>query len=416
MIKKRQKTWIALFLVLAILSTTRLLISAYDPTFPAKLDDNGWTEQGIQEVVNANNQFALDLYSKLNEDEDGNIFYSPYSIFSSLAMTYEGAKGQTAEEMELVLHYPDKNILRPNYAALFNNINRERTKYELRSPNALWTQNDFPFNEDYIKNIENFYGGKATNVDFVSEPEKSRQIINDYIAEQTKDKIKEVLPPGSIDSMTSLVITNGIYFKGAWVWQFDESKTSEQNFTIDPGNVVQTPMMEISGGSSLNYASLEDLELLELPFRGTQISMMILLPKSNLSVIEPSLTAEKLIEYKNQMSMKEYGNVFFPKFEFDSKFFMKEVLSSLGMPNAFGESANFSGISSTGNLFIKDVIHQAYIKVDERGTVAAASTTTIMSLGLNDSVFRADHPFIFIIQDNQTGNILFMGRVTDPSK
>ena len=216
--------------------------------------------------------------------------------------------------------------------------------------------------------------------------------------------------------MTRLVITNGIYFKGAWEWHFDESKTSEQNFTIDPGNVVQTPMMEIAGGSSLNYANLEDLEILELPFKGNEISMMILLPKSNLSVIEPSLTAEKLIEYKNQMSMKVYGNVILPKFEFDSKFFMKEVLSSLGMPNAFGENANFSGISSTGNLFIKDVIHQAYIKVDERGTVAAASTTTMVLAGLNDSVFRADHPFIFIIQDQQTGSILFMGRVTDPSK
>jgi len=416
MIKKRQKTWITLLLVLAILSTTRLLISAYDPTFPAKLDDNGWSEQGIQEVVNANNQFALDLYSKLNEDEDGNIFYSPYSIFSSLAMTYEGAKGQTAEEMELVLHYPDKNILRPNYAALFNNINRERTKYELRSPNALWTQNDFPFNEDYIKNIENFYGGKATNVDFINEPEKSRQIINDYIEEQTKGKIKEILPPESIDSLTKLVITNPIYFKGAWVWQFDESKTSEQNFTINPGNVVQTPMMQMASASNLKYANLEDLEILELPFNGNEISMMILLPKSNLSVIEPSLTAEKLIEYKNQMSTKVYGNILLPKFEFDSKFFMKEVLSSLGMPNAFGGNANFSGISSAGNLFIKDVIHQAYIKVDERGTVAAATTTSIILMGESDSVFKADHPFIFIIQDIQTGIILFMGRVTDPSK
>ncbi len=406
-----------MFLVVSgILSSTLFFIFAYDPTFPAKLDDTGSTEQGIQEVVKANNQFALELYSKLNEDEEGNIFYSPYSIFSALAITYEGAGGQTAEEMESVFHFPEKSILRPNYAALFNSINRERTKYELRTANALWTHYDYTFIEDYTNRIESFYGGKATNVDFVSETEKSRQLINKYIEKQTKDNIKELIPPGSIDSMTRLVITNAIYFKGAWEWEFDESDTSEQEFTISSNNVVSTPMMYMDPEETkFNYANLEDLQILELPYKGDKISMLILLPKINLDAIEPSFTAEKLYEYKDQMHETSLDGIYLPKFEFDTKYFMKEALSSLGMPNAFEENANFSGMTTAEALHISRVIHQAYVKVDEEGTEAAAATAVGMFATSMPPIFSADHPFIFIIQDKETGNILFMGRVFDPT-
>ena len=167
-----------------------------------------------------------------------------------------------------------------------------------------------------------------------------------------------------------------------------------------------------------NYASLEDLQILELPYKGEKISMLILLPTTNLDTIEPSLTAEKLNDYKNQMQETDLEDIYLPKFEFDSKYFMKDILSSLGMPTAFGGTADFSGMTLAGQLFISEVIHQGFIKVDEEGTEAAAATAVIMeltSLPPPKPEFNADHPFIFLIQDQETGNILFMGRVTDPT-
>ena len=197
-----------------------------------------------------------------------------------------------------------------------------------------------------------------------------------------------------------------------WELEFNQSKT-EQNFTLTHGNVVQIPMIQRISKSEFNYANLEDLEILELPYKGDKISMLILLPKTNLSVIQPTLTAEKFNEYRNKMHKTVLNEITLPKFEFNSEYFMKEALSSLGMPNAFMDGANFSGITSAGSVYIKQVIHQAYIKVDEKGTEAAASTAVVMTRG-NNPVFRADHPFIFIIQDTDNGNILFMGRLVVP--
>jgi len=386
-------------ITVALLIVAAITTFPYDPYNPPHLDDTGSSSQGIQEVVNANNQFAFDLYSKFNESEEGNVFYSPYSIFSALAMTYEGAKGQTAEEMK--------------------SINQGSKSYELRTGNALWGQIDFPFLEDYINRVGTYYGGKIANVDFVNETEKTRETINSFIEEQTNDKIKDIIPLGYLDALTRLVLSNAIYFKGEWEWEFDKSDTEEKNFTITPENVVKTPMMQMNPDNVIfNYANLTDLQILELPYKGDKISMLILLPTANLSVIEPSLTAEKLEEYKNKMQETELDNVYLPKFEFDTKYFMKDTLISLGMPTAFSGSANFSGMTLAEQLFIDEVIHQAYIKVDEEGTEAAAATVVITkftSMPAPKPVFNADHPFIFLIQEQETGNILFMGRVTDPT-
>jgi len=333
----------ALLIVAAITTTTVLFLFPYDPYNPPYLDDAGSTSQGIQEVVNANNQFALDLYSKFDESEEGNVFYSPYSIFSALAMTYEGAKGQTAEEMKSVFHFPENFILRPNFAAIYNGINQESNNYDLRTGNALWGQIDFPFQEDYINRVGTYYGGKIANVDFVNETEKSRQTINSFIEEQTNNKIKDLIPSGALSALTRLVLTNAIYFQGSWEWEFDKSETNENEFSITPENVVQTPMMRMNPDEvKFNYANLEDLQILELPYKGDEISMLILLPTTNLDSIEPSLTAEKLNEYKNQMQETDLEDIYLPKFEFDSKYFMRDTLSSLGMPTAFGGTADFS--------------------------------------------------------------------------
>jgi len=395
-----------------------LFIFPYPPDQPPKADDTGSTQSGIQEVVDANNRFTFDLYSELNKSEDGNIFYSPYSISAALAMTYEGAKEQTADEMKSVFHFPESSILRPNFAAIYNNINEGAGDYELKTGNALWTQQDYPFLEDYTSRVEKYYGGKTANLDFIRETEKSRQTINTFIEEQTNNKIKDLIPAGTLDSTTRLVLTNAIYFKGNWKWEFDKTNTIEEDFTITPDNIVKTPMMSMSPEeATFNYASTEELQILELPYKGDDISMLVLLPAGNLEAIESSLTAEKLNEYKAQMKETKLDSISFPKFEFDAKYFMKDALSALGMPTAFSGGADFSGMTGGKDLFVGFVIHQAYVKVDEEGTEAAAATAVGMKLTaiIPTNVFRANHPFIFIIQDKQNGNILFLGRVIDPT-
>jgi len=335
-------------------------------------------------------------------------------------MTYEGAKGQTADEMKSVFHFPENNILRPNFAAIYNEINKKDKDYKLNTGNALWVQQDYPFLENYTSTVENYYGGKAASVDFVKETEKSRQTINSFIEEQTNNKIKDLIPKGVLDQMTRLVLTNAIYFKGTWEWEFDKSDTREQDFKITPDNVVKTPMMYMKPDkATFNYADAGELQILELPYKGEEISMLILLPTENLESIQPSLTLEKLVEYKNQMKETDLDAIYFPKFEFDTKYFMNDILSVLGMPTAFlsDGSADFSGMDGTNNLYISQVIHQAFVKVDEKGTEAAAATAVIVrgTTAMPRNIFRADHPFIFIIQERETGNILFLGRVIDPS-
>jgi len=410
---------IAVLMVAIVTATAVLFLFPYSPDQPPTADDTGSTQQGIQEVVNANNQFAFELYSELNKDEKNNLFYSPYSISAALAMTYEGAKAQTADEMKSVFHFPENNILRPNFAAIYNDINEGNKAYDLKTGNALWAQYDYTFLEDYTSRVENYYGGKAANLDFIQETEKSRQTINSFIEEQTNNKIKDLIPKGVLDSLTRLVLTNAIYFKGTWEWEFDKSDTRDLDFKITPSDIVKTPMMYMKPDkATFNYADMEEVQILELPYKGEDISMLILLPTGNLDDIESSLTAEKLSEYKNQMQETKLDAIYFPKFEFDTKYFMKETLSALGMPTAFSAGADFSGMDGTGGLFISKVIHQAYVKVDEKGTEAAAATAVVMtsSVAGPGNVFRADYPFIFIIQEKETGNILFMGRVNNPTK
>jgi len=221
--------------------------------------------------------------------------------------------------------------------------------------------------------------------------------------------------------MTRLVLTNAIYFKGIWQWEFDTSDTREEDFKITPDNIVKTPMMNMEPDKArFNYADTGNLQILELPYKGDKISMLILLPKKNLKAIESNLTAEKLNEYKSQMKETKLEAISFPKFEFDTKYFLKDTLKALGMPTAFSSpKADFSGMTGKKNLFIDFVIHQAYVKVDEKGTEAAAATAvgmTMSAVRVPRNVFRADHPFIFVIQEKNTGNILFLGRVVNPTK
>ena len=421
-----KKLIIALMVVVFVGIITALLFSSNQPNQSNQpdqqdqplVDDTSSTKQGIQMVVDANNKFAFDLYSQLNKTEKGNIFYSPYSISAALAMTYEGAKGQTADEIKSVFHFPEDNILRPNFAAIYNDINSNVKDYELKTGNALWVQQDFPLLSDYIARVEKYYGGKATNLDFINESEKSRQTINSFIEEQTNSKIKDLIPPDFINKMTRLVLTNAIYFKGTWQWEFDKTNTQNEDFEITPNNIIKVQMMNMRPEkASFNYADTEDAQILELPYKGNKISMLVILPTKDLASIESSLTLEKLNEYKSKMKETKLDSISLPKFEFDSKYFLKDTLSTLGMPTAFLEIADFSGITGKKDLYIDSVIHQAYVKVDEQGTEAAGATAVGMTMTaiMPRNFFRADHPFIFLIQEKDTGNILFFGRVVNPA-
>ncbi|MDD4467521.1 MAG: serpin family protein [Candidatus Paceibacterota bacterium] len=418
MTKKFVSIGLGVILFAGVATAAVLFLFPYEPTQPPSADDTGSTSTGVQDVTDANNKFAFDLYSQLDKSESGNIFYSPYSISAALAMTYEGAKGQTASEMKSVFHFPESNILRPNFAAIYNEINKKDKPYQLSTGNALWVQKDYKLLEEYLSTVEKYYGGKAANLDFAGETEKSRQTINTFIEQQTANRIKDLIPQGILDAATKLVLTNAIYFKGTWVWEFDKADTREQDFKITPTNIAKTPMMHMDiEKAKFNYADVGDLQILELPYKGDEISMLVLLPTGNLDTIEPNFTIEKLNEWKNEMKEEKLDAISLPKFEFDTKYFMKETLSAMGMPTAFG-NADFSGMTGTRSLFIDQVIHQAFVKVDEEGTEAAGATAVIMeeSAAIQRKVFNADRPFVFVIQEKDTGNILFLGRVVDPTK
>jgi len=378
----------------------------------------------IKNVVDANNQFALDYYSKLKERNGDNIFFSPFSISSAFVMTYEGAKGQTSEEIRSVFYFPaDDDLRRTEYAAIFNELNKKDKKYKLSVANALWAQKDYQFLKEYFERIEKYYGGKANNLDFKKDPEGSRITINNWVENQTNNKIKDLIPSELIDKSTKLVLTNAVYFKGEWVKQFNEKDTRDEDFRISKNNIVKVPMMQRTDeDAKFNYAENDKLQILEMPYSGEELSMLILLPKNDdLSTLENLLSIKKLSEWKKNLE-KQRVKVFIPKFKFETKYFMADDLKAMGMPTAFSDSADFSGMTGKRDLKIDEAIHQAFIEVNEEGTEAAAATAVvIMPTAMPRQktpkipIFRADHPFIFLIQEKSRGNILFMGRVVNPT-
>jgi len=385
-------------------------------------------------ITAANNAFALELYAKLR-DQEGNLFLSPYSISTAIAMTYAGARGETASQMAKVLHFPVGAVVgpesppmvmdAPQFASTFGQIMKDLNKrgrkgaYTLTVANALWGQKGFGFLKEFLKFIETNYGGRLREVDFVAATEASRKTINVWVEKQTKDKIKDLIPPGVLDSMTRLVLTNAIYFKGNWARQFKESRTKDAPFTLADGNEIQAPMMNQTG--QFGYMETETFQALELPYVDDELSMIILLPKAHdgLGELEKTLTAENLSQWLTKLFRREVI-VSIPKFKATSQFSLASVLASMGMKDAFTQDADFSGMDGKKDLFISAVIHKAYVDVNEEGTEAAAATGVTMkltSMGPTETpVFRADHPFLFLIRDNHSASILFIGRLMNPKQ
>jgi serpin B len=376
------------------------------------------TPGDVSGTVDGNNRFALDYYSKVKGPSD-NIFFSPWSMESALAMTYEGARGETAEEMAAVLHLQKDDSARRNaFASLYAQLNQKDAGYTLSTANALWVQKDYLLLKEYLDTVETYYHGKASNVDYRTAAEEARKTINSWVEANTNNKIKDLIPPGILDADTRLVLTNAVYFKGTWVKEFNKDDTHEQEFRKEDGSFVSVDMMSRTDeNASYKYMETDDLQVLEMPYKGDALSMMVLLPKNDIASLENMLTQELLSQLRN--SLKEQRvNVFFPKYKLETKYSMAEDLQEMGMSSAFND-ADFSGMDGTKNLVISDVIHQAFVEVNEEGTEAAAATAVVMAEtsvqeGPHIPTFSADHPFVFIIKD-RFGTILFMGRVGDPS-
>jgi serine protease inhibitor len=369
-------------------------------------------------VVKGNTAFAVDLYGNLRSQE-GNLFCSPYSISTALAMTYAGARGPTADEMARTLHFTlDQDRLHPACGALRQVLGGDGKKrgYELYTANGLWGQKGYGFLDDFLKVTRDHYHAPLTEVDFVKAPEDARKTINDAVAKETKGRVKDLLPSGIINDHTRLVLTNAIYFKAGWASKFNKNATSEAAFHVKPDEKVSVPMMRQTVKSPFFDAG--NFQVLELPYLEKELSMVIFLPKKvdGLAEFEKELTVARLADVLSKLHVAKL-EVWLPRFKMTGEFRLKKELSELGMPTAFSsKDADLSGMNGKKNLFLQEAVHSTFIEGNEEGTEAAGATAVV---GGEDSLppsFKADHPFLFVIRENQTGTILFMGRVVNPGK
>ena len=366
------------------------------------------------------NDFGLALYGQIR-GEKGNLFFSPSSIHTALAMTYAGARGNTAAQMAKTLRYGKGEAFFAAYGKVIGQTSAgEDARYELNIANALWLQHDKPFLAPFLACNKEHFGAGLFDVDFKRQFEPARKRINKWVEDKTKDKIKNLLPPGSLDSLTRMVLTNAIYFKGDWAAQFKKPATRPMDFQLAAGGKVKAQMMYQSG--QFGYTETADLQALRMPYKGKDLSMVVLLPKrpDGLGEVEASLTAKSLAGLVGGLRWPQQVQVHFPRFKMEYKMKMKPVLSKMGMGEAFSMRADFSGMTGSQDLHIDDVYHKAFVKVDEKGTEAAAATAVVMKTRSARRprilVFKADHPFLFLIRHERTGMILFLGRVGKPQE
>ena len=384
----------------------------------------------ISTLAEGNTRFALKLYRQL-KDGEGNLFLSPYSISTALAMTYAGARGETADEMAAAL---DFNLPQDQLHAAFSGLQSglqvgdAKDGVELAIANALWPHKDYPFRKDYVDLIVGSYDSAGQGLDY-GNPEVARGIINGWVEKQTREKIKNLIPEGVIDSLTRMVLTNAIYFKGSWASAFKEKSTREMPFKVAPEKSIKIPMMFQKG--KFGYYQDADVQVLEMPYKGEQVSMIVLLPnqggtsfgrpanppekKRTLADLEKMLTTAKLSEWLGKLRPIKV-DTWLPKFKMTTEFSLADKLQALGMEKAFA-NADFSGMDGSKRLYLSAVLHKAFVEVNEEGTEAAAATAAVVGFRSARPMgprFRADHPFLYLIRDKATGSILFLGRYVTP--
>ena len=403
-------TKIVLIFTIVIVVSIGVLI-AIDQTDPSSATTLGFFQD--TEMVDANNQFAINLYSELNaENNKDNIFFSPVSISTAFAIAYEGANGNTADEIQKTFDFAQNDDKRrDSFFSLIKSMNEEDNKeYKLRLANALWLADGFQPLDEYVRVARDYYDSKVTTVDFNSD---GVDRINAWVSDKTEGKIEEVFAPAPANAAIQVAITNAIYFKGTWTEQFDPEKTKMDDFYTSQDTTVKVPLMELKT-SFLNITRTDQARIVELPYEGDKVSMLVLLPEEidGIKSLEESITTDNLKKWREGFQEMK-TKVYLPKFQLETTYDVVPILQELGIYDAFGD-ADFSGISDSG-LFIDKVVHKAFIEVNEEGTEAAAATGIAM-LQSGPIEFRADHPFVFVIQDNESGNILFIGRIMDPTK
>jgi serpin B len=384
-------------------------------------------------LVASNTAFAFNLYTQLREQEPGNLFFSPYSLSLALAMTYAGARNQTAQQISQVLHLPPRSAaqIHPLFAQLQQGVNQAQQHVKIHVANALWGEQSHPFLPSFQELIVQNYDANLNLIDFNNAFSTAHAQINTWVKEQTQQKITQLLKPGLIDSLTRLVLVNAIYFKGNWDSPFDNQQTKPAQFWLNSHKNITVPMMKQE--SHFGYAENQLLQLLELPYVGSvsddedsleftfapnRLSMIILLPRqrNGLTQVENSLNRRNLETWLSQIHWQKV-KVTLPKFTINTGFDLAATLAAMGMPNAFNRKADFSGIDGSKALYLKSVIHQAFVDVNEEGTEATAATgVAVTTRGIQPSTpqFSADHPFLFLISHKTSGSILFLGRLVKP--
>ncbi|XP_078686714.1 leukocyte elastase inhibitor-like isoform X5 [Branchiostoma floridae x Branchiostoma belcheri] len=372
----------------------------------------------MEQLSAANTEFALSLYRQLCGDS-GNVFFSPYSISVALAMTSLGARGSTEAAMKGTLCYKDmsNDVLHSTFSTLHQQLYAS-DKYTLQTANRLYGEQTYSFLQDFLNATRKNYGAELASVDFKGAAEQVRGTINKWVEEQTKDKIKDLIPAGAVDAMTRLVLVNAIYFKGNWDKQFKAEMTQDMDFNINNNEKVKVPMMKME--EKFNYGEFQDqkFRVLELPYVEKELSMLIFLPDEveGIRNLESALTATTLQTVSSQMYSTKV-NLMLPRFKLEQDFSLGETLKKMGMGEAFSDGADFSGMSAAADLFISEVVHKAFVEVNEEGTEAAAATGMVMmtmSLPRPPTPFFADHPFIFLIRDNRSSSVLFLGKMQKP--
>lgn len=418
-----------IFLLVIILST---LLAACSPSAPIEIVESNKRREtnpstrgdDIKNLVDGNNTFAFDIYNSLRS-ENGNLILSPYSISLALAMTYAGARGETEAQMTQTLHFTPQDKLHPSFNTLDLalekepiNLDKDKEPMQLNIANAVWAEKTFSFLPEFLDTIAINYGAGVNLADFKNEPNQERTTINNWVSDQTEDKINDLLPDGSITTDTRMVLVNAIYFKADWLDQFDANHTGDYPFNLLDGTQVNIPMM--GQGMYIPYTQGEGYTAVELPYAGDTAAMDIIVPDvGKFEDIESALTGDMFNTIIGNMSQTSLM-LSLPKFKFESSFGLSYTLDQLGMVDAFNaNTADFSGMTGNKDLFIGNVIHKAFVAVDEEGTEAAAATAVIMEAAgapMWDVSLLVDRPFIFIIRDKVNGQILFIGRVLNPAQ
>ena len=394
----------------------------------------GPVDQDVLQLASNSSNFAFDLYRTVSDEQEGNLFFSPFSISQVLAMAYAGARGETELQMAETLRYGlRQERLHPAFKTLYGALrsrggnrqsssdpDEEDSHFRLNIANGVWGQEGLEFSGDYAETLAKNYGDEIRSLDFAAAPEECRVTINDWVAEETEGKIQDLFPPGTIDAQTRLVLTNAIYFTASWLWPFPPDDTVERPFRLLNGGTVEVPMMTDNYHyKEVYYAQGHGFQAVEIPYITWELSMIALLPdEGEFEDFEDSLTAEILDQAIKELEERDI-TLTMPRFEFESEFMLYQTLAKMGISDAFSEAADFSGISNTVDIWISAVVHKAFVSVNEEGTEAAAATGAAMFMSAplekEPVVLALDRPFIFLIRDEPTGAILFLGRVMDPT-